>query len=123
MAHTAPSGMADATDLKALRRHSLKAATFLKALSNRERLLLLCTMVGGERCVSDLQELCGITQPTLSQQLGVLRRQGMVKARREGKRIFYSIKDPAAVAVLETLHGIYCPVPAGGPKPSRTASD
>lgn len=108
----APTDPAQVVDLKALKRRSTKAAAFLKGLANRERLLLMCSMVEGEQCVSDLETLCGITQPTLSQQLGVLRRRGMVKTRREGKRIFYSIKDPAAVSVLQTLHGIFCPLPA-----------
>jgi DNA-binding transcriptional ArsR family regulator len=98
-------------DFKALQRRSRKAASFLKALSNRDRLLLMCCMVQGEQCVTDLHSLSGITQPTLSQQLGVLRRRGLVQTRRDGKRIYYSIKDPSAVTVLETLHGIFCPPP------------
>jgi len=96
-------------DFRSLERRSRKAADLLKGLANRERLLLLCRMTEAEHCVADLQALTGIGQPTLSQQLGVLRRQGLVKTRRDGKRIFYSIKDPAAVRVLETLHGIFCP--------------
>lgn len=100
---------ANPIDFKALKRRSTKAAGFLKALANRERLLLMCSMVDGEQCVTDLQGLSGITQPTLSQQLGVLRRRGLVQTRREGKRVYYSIKDPAAVEVLHTLHGIFCP--------------
>lgn len=105
---------ANTSDFKALKRRSTKAAGFVKAFANRERLLLMCSMVGGEQCVTDLQALSGIGQPTLSQQLGVLRRRGLVKTRREGKRVYYSIKDPAAVSLLETLHGIFCPQPEAG---------
>jgi ArsR family transcriptional regulator len=114
-----PQDTASPVDFKALKRRSTKAAGFLKALANRERLLLMCSMVGGEQCVTELQGISGIGQPTLSQQLGVLRRRGMVKTRREGKRVYYSIKDPAAVSVLETLHGIFCP----HPDPARPRED
>lgn len=100
-----------AADLKELEKSSQKAADLLKTLANRERLLLVCNMLQGEPCVSDLEEMTGIVQPTLSQQLGVLRRQGLVAVRRDGKHIHYSIKDPAAIRLLETLHSIFCPAP------------
>ena len=60
-------------------------------------------------CVSDLEETLDIRQPTLSQQLGVLRAEGAVNTRRDGKRIFYSVADPKAMRVLEVLYSLYCP--------------
>jgi DNA-binding transcriptional ArsR family regulator len=91
-----------------MRKNSAQAGALLKTLGNPDRLLILCQINRGEICVSELEEATGIGQPTLSQQLTVLRAQGLVKTRREGKRIFYSLASPAASAVLMTLYQIYC---------------
>ncbi len=92
------------------------AALLLKLLANPDRLLLLCNMVEEERNVSTLETLTGIRQPTLSQQLGVLRAEGIVETRREGKFIFYRIASVPALAVLQTLYYTFC----GPPNSSRT---
>jgi len=86
-----------------------QAVGALKLLANEDRLLLLCQLSQGELCVSDLEEELGIHQPTLSQQLGVLRTEGVVATRREGKNIFYSVADPAALEILTVLYRLYCP--------------
>ena len=90
-----------------------RATAMLRVLANEDRLLLLCQLTQGEACVSDLEELLGIRQPTLSQQLGVLRAEEIVSTRREGKKIFYQVSDERVVSVLKTLYGLYCPAPAG----------
>ena len=77
--------------------------------SIEDRLLLLCKLTQGEFCVSDLEEELGIRQPTLSQQLGVLRQEGLVATRREGKHIHYTIASAEAMAVLQVLYQLYCP--------------
>ncbi|QEL57948.1 helix-turn-helix transcriptional regulator [Chromobacterium paludis] len=86
-----------------------QASGLMRALSNEDRLLLLCQLSQGEKSVSELEETVGIRQPTLSQQLGVLRNEGLVATRRDGKRIIYSVADPKALAVLSTLYQLYCP--------------
>lgn len=91
-----------------LQQNAVQAAALLRALANPGRLALLCQMVEGECCVSELERATGIVQPTLSQQLGVLRREGLVQTRREGTRIYYRLEDPAVMAVLSALHGIFC---------------
>ena len=98
-----------AIDPSLLRQAAGKAVSALKALANEDRLLLLCQLSQGELCVGDLEERLDIRQPTLSQQLGVLRNEGMVSTRREGKRIYYSVADPAALQVLDLLYRLYCP--------------
>jgi ArsR family transcriptional regulator len=72
-------------------------------------MLLLCQLSRGEMCVSDLEQELGIRQPTLSQQLGVLRSEGVVATRREGKSIFYSIADTSLLDIVALLHRLYCP--------------
>ena len=86
-----------------------KACKLLKVLSNPDRLLLLCQMTQGEFAVSELEVITAIGQPTLSQQLTVLRDEQLVNTRREGKQIFYSIASSEALAVLQVLYQLYCP--------------
>lgn len=93
----------------------------LKSLANPDRLLLLCNLVEDERNVSTLEALTEIRQPTLSQQLGVLREEGIVETRREGKFIYYRIASAPAMAVLQTLYASFCQ-PAKPPAMRRTAS-
>lgn len=95
-------------DIQQLRANADAAGQLLKALANPDRLLLLCQLSQGERNVSELESLLGIQQPTLSQQLAVLRREGLVATRREGKQIYYSISSPAALAVINTLYQLFC---------------
>jgi DNA-binding transcriptional ArsR family regulator len=87
---------------------SREAAGLLKALANPDRLMLLCHLLGTERTVAELGEVTGIVQPTLSQQLGVLRNEGLVATRREGKFIHYRVASPAVRAILRTLYRLYC---------------
>ena len=96
-------------DPEALRGAAGQAVGVLKLLANPERLLLLCQLSQGEMCVSDLEQALDIHQPTLSQQLGVLRNEGVVQTRREGKNIFYSVADPAVLQILALLYKLYCP--------------
>lgn len=99
-----------------------QAAALLKALSSRDRLMLLCQLVDGERHVGELGTLAGIGQPSLSQQLGVLRGEGLVATRRQGRRVVYRLASPAALAVLGTLCELFKPKPAvpSGASRSRT---
>ena len=94
-----------------LRDNTQRAAGLLKSLANPDRLLLLCQLVEVERSVTELESLTGIRQPTLSQQLGVLRNEGLVATRRDGKWVYYRIASPEAMAILGTLHQIFCETP------------
>jgi ArsR family transcriptional regulator len=96
-------------DPEALRGAAGKAVGALKVLANEDRLLLLCQLSQGEMCVSDLERALDIRQPTLSQQLGVLRGEGVVHTRREGKSIFYSVADTSMLEILALLYRLYCP--------------
>lgn len=95
-------------DIAALQIAAGRACGLLKTLANPDRLLLLCQMTQGEFSVSDLEIITGIRQPTLSQQLTVLRGEKLVNTRREGKQIFYTIASQEAMAVLEVLYALYC---------------
>lgn len=102
-----------ALDAAAMRAAANQACTLLKVLANPDRLLILCQLVEGERRVGELEALLGIVQPTLSQQLTVLREQQLVHTRREGKHIYYALASPQAVAVIRTLYEQFCSTECG----------
>jgi DNA-binding transcriptional ArsR family regulator len=84
------------------------ACRLMKVLSNPDRLMLLCQLAQGEHNVGELEAALGIVQPTLSQQLTVLRDEALVSTRREGKNIYYRIDSPQAQAVIRTLYQQFC---------------
>lgn len=96
-------------DPQALRSAAGQAVAALKLLANENRLLLLCQLSQGEMCVSELEEKLDIHQPTLSQQLGLLRTDGVVNTRRDGKNIYYSLADPTMLEIVAVLYRLYCP--------------
>ena len=96
-------------DLVKLHAAAGEASKLLKVLSNPDRMLLLCQMTQGEFSVKELETITGILQPTLSQQMTVLREERLVNTRRESKQIFYSISSSEALAVLQVLYQLYCP--------------
>jgi DNA-binding transcriptional ArsR family regulator len=109
--HTADDTTQDlaAIDLaKQMRQSSQQASQLLKSLSHPDRLLLLCQLTQGEYCVSELETLVGVGQPSLSQQLGILRKDELVATRREGKQIYYCIASDDALAVLQLLYERFC---------------
>ena len=104
-------------DKAAMRDAAEEACALMKVLSNPDRMLLLCELSEGERNVGELQEAVGIQQPTLSQQLAVLRDEDLVETRRDGKNIYYRIASPQALAVLHVLYAQFC-APSGKTKRS-----
>jgi DNA-binding transcriptional ArsR family regulator len=97
---------------KALAEKADDAAELLKALANRHRLLIICQLIESERSVGELAEFLGIRDSTVSQHLALLRKDGLVTARRDGQTIWYSIGSAPACTLLEALYGIYC-TPSG----------
>ncbi|MDO8299512.1 metalloregulator ArsR/SmtB family transcription factor [Lacisediminimonas sp.] len=95
-------------DIDPMRESAAEATTVLQNLANANRLLLLCQLTQGERSVGELEDLLDIHQPTLSQQLGVLRTDGLVSTRRDGKQIYYSLADERVRVLLTTIYKLYC---------------
>lgn len=111
-----------ALEFETMRSNATQASNFLKALANPDRLLLLCQLSQGEKCVSDLEATVGIKQPSLSQQLTVLRAENLVQTRREGKQIYYSISSQPALLVMKLLYQQFCQQ-AVSAKPEETLHD
>ena len=85
-----------------------EVAATLAAMANPKRLLVLCTLLAGEKSVGDLAEIVRLSPAALSQHLGKLRALRLVATRRDGQTIFYSLASPEVRALLETLYQIYC---------------
>ena len=113
------AGGAAKSDPAELAAHAEAAASLLRAMGGKSRLLVLCNLVHGERAVGELQRIVGLSQSALSQHLAVLRRSKLVETRRETQTIYYRLAGGAASAVLETLHGIYCAPSTGGKSRGR----
>ena len=103
--------MSDAeVSLDDVKANAQSAAQMLKAIANESRLLILCNLEGKELSVSDLNDQVSLSQSALSQHLAVLRKDGLVKTRRESQTIYYSLSDSRASEVIRTLHQLYCKV-------------
>lgn len=114
-----PAGSDDHPDLMAqLKARASDVAALLRQLAHPTRLLLLCQISQGERAVSQLETETGLRQPGLSQQLAELREAGLVRTRRVSRQVFYAIADARALALLHTLHALYCGDPALQSAPS-----
>ncbi|WOE32306.1 MULTISPECIES: metalloregulator ArsR/SmtB family transcription factor [unclassified Acinetobacter] len=94
--------------ISSMRNSSDEVVGILKSLANTDRLLILCYIAKQELNVAQIEQLTQIGQPTLSQQLMILRRNNMVTTRRDGKQIFYRLKDANLFTLLDTLHELYC---------------
>ncbi|AMP37369.1 MULTISPECIES: ArsR/SmtB family transcription factor [Ralstonia solanacearum species complex] len=91
-----------------LRDSAAQACAVLKAMAHEDRLLLLCQLTQGERNVGELETQVGLHQPSLSQHLGVLRDEGLVATRREGKYIYYRLASFEVIQIMQTLSSLYC---------------
>lgn len=103
-------------DIVALEENAGEASRFLKSVANENRLLILCHLIDGEKCVGELEAAMEIRQPNLSQQLARLRQDGLVCARRASKRVYYSIAAPRTRHMLEVLCTLF------GRNPNATRS-
>jgi ArsR family transcriptional regulator, virulence genes transcriptional regulator len=94
----------------------------LKALSNPQRLLIVCQLFERERSVGQIAKALEIRDSTVSQHLAVLRKDGVVSARRDGHLVWYSITSAPGRAVIATLYSVYCSTDRGNMKTGKTKS-
>jgi len=101
-------------NLAELQTRALRAAGLLKAMSNPVRLLVLCQLAEGEKSAGELGQVADVSQSALSQHLALLRERGLVRSRRAGQSILYSLDGPEAPALLAALYEVYCSKVAKG---------
>jgi DNA-binding transcriptional ArsR family regulator len=104
----APIVKMTAANLRRLEMNAHKACDLLGAMANTSRLMILCQLADGEKSVGDLQPLIGLSQSALSQHLAVLRRRHVVRTRRSGQSIYYSLASGEAASIMHTLHEQFC---------------
>jgi ArsR family transcriptional regulator, virulence genes transcriptional regulator len=95
------------------------ASGLLKALANRHRLIIICQLIDRERSVGELAALLNTRDSTVSQHLALLRKDGLVTARRDGQTIWYSISSDQARELVRTLYRLYCGAPPVSPAETR----
>ncbi len=104
-------------DIAKLQDNATRASVLLKTMANEWRLLILCHLAERERSVGELEKLIGLNQSALSQHLAVLRRENLVKTRREAQSIIYSLASEEAAKIMGTLYTLYCAVPGENGEP------
>lgn len=85
-----------------------KASELMKTLGHKDRLMVLCHLTSGEKSVGELAGLLDIPQSPLSQHLARMRKENLVKTRRDAQTIYYSIASQEAAAFVDTMHSLYC---------------
>lgn len=85
-----------------------KACELMKTLGHKDRLMVLCHLSAGERSVGELATLLDIPQSPLSQHLARMRKESLVKTRREAQTIYYSIASEEAARIVALMHELYC---------------
>jgi ArsR family transcriptional regulator, virulence genes transcriptional regulator len=95
-------------DSDALLDNAHRTSEFLKALSHESRLAILCLLLEGEKTVGDIEEVLKLRQSTVSQQLARLRADDLVKMRRNGKNVYYSVERPEVIEVISALYRCFC---------------
>jgi ArsR family transcriptional regulator, virulence genes transcriptional regulator len=108
-----PEFVVDRVAIKRLEKNATRACGLLGAMANPSRLLILCQLAESEKSVGELQPLIGLSQSALSQHLAILRARRLVRTRREGQQIFYSISSREAGALMHTLHEEFCAPKSG----------
>lgn len=91
----------------------------LKAVANRQRLLILCQLLDGEVSVTAIVDAVGLSQSAISQHLSVLRNKGLVKTRRASQTIYYSIANPQALRLMDLLYEMFCKADSDTARPKK----
>ena len=96
-------------DISEMRTNAGQAAELLKAMSNENRLIILCYLGEQELSVSELNRYIDLSQSSLSQHLAKLRNDGFVTTRRDKQTIYYRVANPAVVKLIAFLQSEFCP--------------
>ncbi len=91
-----------------LEKKASEAEAFLRSLASRHRLMILCSLLGGELSVTELGERLGLTQSNLSRHLATLRDEGLVGTRRARTTIYYRITSERVLPILTELYKLFC---------------
>lgn len=94
--------------LTGMKKQCGEVSSLLRALSHPQRLMILGYLTQGEKTVTELQNLCGLSQSQLSQFLVRMKAEGLLNCQRRGRFQYYQIEDPRLLKLIESLHSIFC---------------
>jgi DNA-binding transcriptional ArsR family regulator len=104
-----------------IRANANRAAELLKSMGNPARLMVLCQLTEGEKSAGELERVVAMSQSALSQHLALLRLRNLVKTRRSGQSIYYSLAGIEASSILAALYGLFCGKASAGARQQRRA--
>lgn len=91
-----------------MKENATKVARFLKSLANTHRLLILCQLAEGEKSVSELIDVTGVAQTSMSQHLSKLKEEGVITFRRDHRTLYYKINNEVVLKIMDILHQEFC---------------
>ena len=89
-----------------------KVADVMKTLAHANRLLALCAMMECERSVGELADSLNMRAQAMSQQLAILRNKGLVRTRRDGQTVYYSLASEEIRSLINSLYATSCTPPS-----------
>lgn len=95
-------------NLEKMEQAAERVSDLMQVLSNKNRLMILCQLVKGEKSVGELADLLDARTPAISQQLALLRKDGLVRPRREGQTIYYALARSDVGKLMAFLYETYC---------------
>ena len=95
-------------DPRQMAKAAQKASDLMKTLGHKDRLMVLCHLISGEKSVGELAGLLNIPQSPLSQHLARMRKESLVSTRRDAQTIYYSIASGEASRFVDLMHELYC---------------
>ncbi len=108
-------------NIQELENSAADAAAFLRSLANEKRLMIVCQLMSGEMSVGEICDAIEARQSTVSQQLAILRNEGVVASRKEAQTVYYSLADDGARKLVSVLYEMFC-APVEKRKGSRRSS-
>lgn len=100
----------DATsiNIEQMKTNAIEVSELLKTLAHPERLMVLCQLINGEVGVGQLQQSSTLSQSAFSQHLTVMRKHGIIQARKESQQVFYSLSDSRIAQLIQSLQTVFC---------------
>ncbi|WP_154115623.1 ArsR/SmtB family transcription factor [Vibrio cincinnatiensis] len=95
-------------DIKLTHDNAIEVSDLLRIMAHPERLRVLCQLTQGEAGVTQLQKCSSLSQSAFSQHLTVLRKQGLIQARKASQQVFYSLADSRVNQLIYHLHMVFC---------------
>ncbi|EOW9230822.1 metalloregulator ArsR/SmtB family transcription factor [Vibrio cholerae] len=95
-------------EMDEMKKNAEEVAELLRVMAHPERLMVLCQLTQSEMGVGQLQQGSTLSQSAFSQHLTVLRKHGIIQARKESQQVFYRLADSRITALIQSLQNVFC---------------